>query len=193
MSPSPLTGSSQPNRGSFRQAYQTAYLQIKNRVGKRDRHVKLLQKYNIDVVLDVGGNEGQYAANLIKRGFTGKIVSFEPQPDAFEVLAANTWGLSQWTAEPFALGAEESVMTMNVAGNSQSSSLHPMLATHVDSAPESAYVAQVNVQVKRLDGLFSKYCRPGQRVFLKMDVQGHEHKVIEGASGCLDQITGMEL
>lgn len=182
-----------PAIASFSAARQALYLRWKNRTGRRDPQVRLLQRYGVDVVLDVGANVGQYAKNLIRRRFGGRIISFEPQPDAYRSLLQNRWGLNSWSSFPFALGSQDTTASMNIAGNSQSSSLHAMLDAHVRSAPDSAYVGQVDVPVKRLDSIAPQCFGPNDRVFLKMDVQGHEHEVIEGAAGCLDRIVGMEL
>ncbi len=172
--------------------FRNTYLGLRNRIAKGNARTRLLRSYNIDLVLDIGANKGQYSWSLKKNGYRGRIVSFEPLPDAFERLCQNRWGFPSWQAEPFALGAEEGTAVLNIAGNSQSSSLQGMHPTHVAAAPESAYIGHCEVQVRRLDSVFDLYYRPGDRCYMKMDVQGHEHRVLEGATGCLDSIIAVE-
>ena len=167
-------------------------LGLRNRLAKGNPLTHLLQQYNINLVLDIGANEGQYGRALVKNGYRGRIVSFEPLPDAFERLSQNRWGFAAWQVEQFALGAEDSTAVLNIAGNSQSSSLQAMHPSHVAAAPESAYIGDCTVTIKRLDSVFDRYYRPGDRCYLKMDVQGHEHQVLAGASGCLDSIVAVE-
>ena len=47
---------------------------------------RLLASERIDLLLDVGANEGQYALRMRRAGFQGRIVSFEPLSDAFAAL-----------------------------------------------------------------------------------------------------------
>ena len=47
----------------------------------RTHLMSVLQDYNIDTVLDVGANEGQFGAELRNLGFRGDIHSFEPVND----------------------------------------------------------------------------------------------------------------
>ena len=68
-----------------------------------------------------------------------------------------------------------------------------MLPAHLSAAPEAAYIATCDVPVRRLDGIFDDYFRPGDRCYIKLDVQGHEHHVLEGASGCLDRILAVQM
>lgn len=171
---------------------RNALLKLKNRLSHGNSHTDLLKRYRIDVVLDVGANVGQYARSLTKHGYNGRIVSFEPLPDAFQRLSANRWGFRNWSVQNYALGSENTNARLHIAGNSQSSSFQPMLDNHRLAAPESAYIGDVDVVVQRLDAVIDELVEPGDRCFMKVDVQGHEHHVLEGASRCLDRIVGIE-
>lgn len=172
--------------------FRNSVLGMRSRISKNNSLTHLLHLYEIDLVLDVGANKGQYARALKRNGYSGRIVSFEPLPDAFSLLATNRWGFSSWRVENFALGAEDTTAVLNVAGNSQSSSLQAMHPTHVAAAPESAYVDTCEVSVRRLDSVFDRYYRHGDRVYMKIDVQGHEQQVLQGAADCLDSIIAVE-
>ena len=172
---------------------RNAYLHVRNRLGRGDSFSDLMRRYRIDVVLDVGANKGQYGRQLIRGGFRGRIVSFEPLPSAHAKLCLNRWSFADWKVESFALGAENDTATLNVSANSQSSSLQAMLPAHVDAAPTAAYISTCEVQVRRLDDLFDQYVGEGENCYMKLDVQGHEHKVIEGAMKSLPRITAIQM
>ena len=59
------------------------------------------------------------------------------------------------------------------------------------AAPESAYVAEESVRLARLDSL--AVVRPEDRVYLKIDVQGTEAAVLDGAVGVLERVVAIEL
>jgi hypothetical protein len=44
------------------------------------RRLKLLSHYGIDLIFDIGAKPGQYAQEIRKRGYTGRIVSLEKSP-----------------------------------------------------------------------------------------------------------------
>lgn len=178
---------------SLKTPLRNACLRFRNSIAGGNEYTKLMDRYDINLVLDVGANVGQYSRNLIRNGYQGRIVSFEPLPDAYHDLAESGWGISNWTAESFALGGENTTASLNVAGNSMSSSLQGMCPEHVEAAPESAYVASVDVEVKRLDSVIDQYLQPGDRCYMKLDVQGHEHHVLAGATGCLDSICAIQI
>lgn len=173
--------------------FRNACLHFRNRLSAGNEYTDLMRRYGINLVLDVGANIGQYSRNLIRNGYRGRIVSFEPLPDAYARLDQSRWSFRSWQVEPFALGGQDSRQTLNVAGNSMSSSLQGMLANHLQAAPESAYVDACEVAVRRLDSVFDRYFREGDRCYMKLDVQGHEHHVLEGASGCIESITAIQM
>jgi FkbM family methyltransferase len=161
----------------------------------RLRTVNLLAHHRIDTVLDVGANVGQYASGLRTFGYDADIVSFEPVTQAYDELRRATTPDDRWEARNLALGADERDVTINVAGNhAASSSVLSMLERHRSAAPEANFVGTESVrqstvdrQVEALDGQ--------RRVYLKIDTQGYERQVLEGATRSLSSglVVGLQL
>jgi FkbM family methyltransferase len=154
---------------------------------------KLIAHHGITLVFDVGANVGQYGEELRALGFRGRVISCEPLAAEFRELARKAAADPLWTALPLALGERDGRSTINVAGNSQSSSLLEMLPAHVDAAPHAAYSRTEEIEVARLDTIFDRYARPDDRVFVKLDVQGFERFVLAGAEASLPRVLGMQI
>jgi FkbM family methyltransferase len=153
----------------------------------------LLMRCGISVVLDVGANEGNFGRELRELGFTGSIVSFEPLAEAYRLLAAAASSDAGWTAVNIGLGERNEGRALNIAANSQSSSFLVMEVAHTEAAPESAYIGRGEATIRRLDDVFTEYCPAGAHTFLKIDTQGFEKRVVEGARGVLDCIPLVQL
>lgn len=154
--------------------------------------VSTLRKFKIDLVLDVGANTGQFGSEIRYYGYTGKIVSFEPLSHAYSNLVRTIAGDPQWEAHPpCALGNENGETVINIAGNSQSSSILPMLETHRNAAPESAYKGTERVRIKTLDTAAGDYLKDARAPFLKIDTQGFEWQVLDGGRKTLPYIKGL--
>jgi FkbM family methyltransferase len=146
--------------------------------------IGLLRQEQINLVLDVGANTGQFAGELRACGYTGRIVSFEPLAAAHAQLRSHASTDPNWTiAERTAVGATHGSIEIHVSKNSVSSSILAMLPAHSEAEPQSAYVETETVPLNRLDDLYSP--TPADRVLLKIDVQGYEPQVIEGAANLL--------
>jgi FkbM family methyltransferase len=157
------------------------------------RRIGLLAAHQIDVVLDVGANTGQYASGLRRFGYTGRIISFEPISSVYAQLLQRSAGDQNWECKPFALGAEAMTTTINIAGNNaESSSLLAMCDRHVAEAPEAAYVGREEIRIETLDGVRDSLLKPSDRIWLKLDVQGYEFSVLQGANGTLKNVYGLE-
>ena len=156
---------------------------------------RLLAYHNIDLVLDVGANIGQYAKLLRELGYSGRIVSFEPLSSAYSQLKAVSKKDPLWEIAPqAAIGNQEGEIIINIAGNSYSSSALPMLDAHLESAPESAYSGSETVKLSRLDTIAKDYIKSETKsIFLKIDVQGLEKQVLEGATAILPLVKGIKL
>jgi FkbM family methyltransferase len=152
------------------------------------RRPLLLEEERIDVVLDVGAGDGGWAQDLRERGYGGRIVSFEPLPESFAVLASRRD--ASWEAHQVALGDDAGRRELQVSANRVSSSLLPMAERHLRTAPESAVTGAVEVEVARLDGLDA--VRPDERAYLKIDVQGAELDVLRGAAATLPSVRLLE-
>lgn len=154
----------------------------------------LCDHYQVDLVLDVGANVGQYASGLRESGYSGRIISFEPLSSAHAALEHASRGDALWTvASRMAIGNFDGEIEINIAENSYSSSVLGILDAHVKAAPHSAYVGSELVPIRRLDMLASDDMRNANSIFLKVDVQGFELQVLEGASGLLPRVKGIQL
>ena len=178
---------------------------IKGYLGSRGYYLSALPGYQnlapdplcyhgIELLIDVGANIGQFAQESRQKGYSGKIVSFEPLPDAHAVASAKAAGDPAWSVnERCALGSQSGTAFINVSGNSYSSSLLPMTAKHVAEAPGSAYIAKVETPVVTLDSVFDRYRTNNEKTFLKIDTQGFEWEVLQGAANALPQIFGVRV
>jgi len=153
-----------------------------------------LRSYNIDTVLDIGANSGQFAEYLRKDlGYTKRILSFEPLSSAFSLLKAKADKDPYWDAFNIALGDTEVQSEINIAGNSYSSSLLDMLPSHLKSAPDSGYKGKEIIEVKKLDSIFENLCDARNTVYMKIDTQGFESKVLKGAQNALQRIDTVQM
>jgi len=156
--------------------------------------VQALKAHNIDLVFDVGANIGQFASELRAYGYKGKIVSFEPLPDAYIELANKAKGDKNWIVHPrCAVGAVAGEIEINVAANSVSSSILPMLSAHKDAAPESVYSHKSMVSIITLDSVLKKYTSLENNLLIKIDTQGYEWLVLDGAELAIRQCKGLLL
>ena len=154
----------------------------------------LLRSHRIETVIDVGANTGQFALELLRAGFKGKVVSLEPLPQAHAQLVHNAGAWSNWVIGPaVAIGATTADADFHVTQNSVSSSLLPVLDVHVAAAPQSAMINTIRVPVRRLDEVVAQLQIAQERLFLKIDTQGTERDVLEGASNILPGVSGLKV
>jgi FkbM family methyltransferase len=154
---------------------------------------QLMESFKIDMVFDVGANTGDFGRELLDWGFSGKIMSFEPVKETFHHLEMSCSRAPNWSAFPFALGEMNGERTINLSKNTQSSSMLGIKEAHTASAPDSEYVSSEIIQIRTLDSLFPALTRNARNIFLKLDVQGFEKWVLQGAEESLSSILLLQL
>jgi FkbM family methyltransferase len=145
---------------------------------------ELLNKLRINCVIDVGANIGAYAESIRSIGYKGHILSFEPHPHIFATLQKNCQHDPLWRAYGFALGRAESSATLNLNSSSELSSF----LVPKENIPKT--VESCEVKISTLDSVLDEILAlvPEPRIFLKMDTQGYDMEVVQGASKTLDKV-----
>jgi hypothetical protein len=91
------------------------------------------------------------------------------------------------------VGERNGTINLNVSANSVSSSALPMLPLHVHVDSQSSYVGYELADLRTLDELQAEFATPTDQAFLKVDVQGLEHRVLCGAADFLRRLAGVQL
>lgn len=145
----------------------------------------VLGAHRITTVVDIGANEGQFARGLRTNGFGGDIVSVEPLADAFAALQRHAAADPRWRVVRAAVSDRPGTVTVNVAANSYSSSVLPMAEAHLAADPQSGYRGAEEVDALTLDALVDEHGLDPARTAFKIDVQGYETAVLDGAERTL--------
>lgn len=157
---------------------------------------KLLRQYEIDLVIDVGANVGQYRDFLRNEvGYEGWIASFEPDPDTWQILEERARNDPRWRTYHTALGAQAGTATLNVTGHS---TLNSLLKPDFDSTDFAALkrevVREVTVPVSTLDHDLPQLLEEfkANNAYLKLDTQGFDLEVLRGAEHSLKNIAALQ-
>ena len=161
-----------------------------------EEHLRaLIAHYDIDVVVDVGANFGQFHDTVRHEvGFTGPIVSFEPVSSFRAQLEARKHTDRAWHVEPCALGSvHQASAVIHVMESPGLSSLKDPDFGAMQSllpAPDRVGVeGDETIEVRRLDDVAPSHPVLGQakRVLLKTDTQGFDLEVLRGSNAFLAQ------
>jgi FkbM family methyltransferase len=137
---------------------------------------------DVDCVIDVGANEGQYARMLREReevGFRGRIASVEPAREPYARLLEASARDPEWVTFNFGLGDTEEKSMLRIFSTDNFSSLHPINDYGAERFGQTE-VGKEEITVRRLDVVFDELVTGCERVFLKCDTQGHDLAVLKG-------------
>ena len=161
------------------------------------RHLRqAIKELDIDCILDVGANEGQYARMLRRwAGFRGRIISFEPNPAVLKTLQKAAAGDSLWTVEPVALSSSDGTLSFNATSDTQFGSIEKPIEGETSYLQSHLAVAQtIEVECRTLTSEFERLQTQFgfQRPMLKMDTQGHDLSVFRSGAGIVDKFVMLQ-
>lgn len=144
--------------------------------------ITILKKKNVNLIFDIGANIGQFAKGLRSAGYQNQIISFEPLKSAHSKLLKIAKKDNKWHVhDQCALGDQDKDIQINISKNSVSSSLLSMLDKHISAAPNSEFISSEKVSMFKLDSISKKYLGNDTKLLLKIDAQGYEWEVMNGA------------
>lgn len=157
----------------------------------------ILNTLDIDLILDVGANIGQYVKFIRQSGYEKNIISFEPLKVEYQKLIEKNSKDTQWTGYNIAFGDEDGNHIINRSENSVSSSLlEPIKDFTIDKFEGIGIqtVAKEEIKVSKLDTFFQDNPELLVRnIFLKMDVQGFEMEILNGGLNTLHQFKAIQI
>ncbi len=155
-------------------------------------HVRLaaiVAEQEIDLIVDVGGNQGQFAQTMMQVGYAGPILSFEPGSVAYAALTRHAAAHPNWTVAPrMALGREAGEAQLTAFDRTDMNSLFAADPDMYKAFPRIRDGGVETVAVRRLDAVLPELAPTARRIFLKIDTQGSELAIIEGAAGIIDRV-----
>jgi FkbM family methyltransferase len=154
----------------------------------------LLNLYEVDTVFDIGANAGMSGGYFRNIGFKGKLVSFEPVNAYYRQLQQRAAEDPLWSTEKIAIGDQNGEQDINVSGGSGGASSFLRTVGHIEeNEPDLTVIGQERVKVETLQSVMGRHYPQGDRLFLKIDAQGYEERILKSAGKELDRVIGMRI
>ena len=155
---------------------------------------ELIKLYQVETVFDIGANSGMSGEYFRNIGYAGKIVSFEPVNDLYRQLERKASRDPLWIAENVAIGDQETEQLIYITGGSGSANSFLLSVGHMEQvAPELATIGSEMVKLRTLRSAIEKHFPQGDRLFLKIDAQGYEKKILQSAGDQLNKVVGIRI
>lgn len=153
----------------------------------------ILRALDVNCVLDVGANVGQFGQRLRRAGYKGRIVSFEPLPPLAAELRKAASRDADWHVVEHALGDVDTEMEINARPGAMSSLL-PASEFGKEWHPRLRIAEKERITVRRLDALYDSVVAglDHPRVYLKLDTQGYDLMAFAGAGDRIGEFLGMQ-
>ncbi len=151
-------------------------------------------KNKIDLIIDVGAHKGEFAIETLKENFKGTIISFEPQPQIYKTLLENSRKYNNWHIhERCGIGKKNKNLNLNIMNESTCSSFFAPTKNLLTIDPNTKIVKKEKTKILSLNNLFLKNYKIKKNTFLKIDTQGYDKFVLDGASKILKKILYVQM
>lgn len=133
-----------------------------------------------DTFWDIGANIGIFSMFAAKvTGPKGRVFSFEPAPDVFELLSTNIQKIASIKAVQCGVGNADTVATFASQGDSAAGSFVENVTKMNEHFHPNTPIQKVEVNIRKVDTLVEELgSRPN---IAKIDVEGFEIEVLKGA------------
>jgi FkbM family methyltransferase len=146
-----------------------------------------IQQKNPSVIFDVGANIGDYAKMLRVKFPDAQIHCFEPGPEAFERLTANTAELNI-KLHNLAVGSESGTLTLVKSSNDDDGAMLTVYKEAISNV--FTFAGDPNESIVCNMVCLDDFCNSNNVQvidFLKIDVEGHELEVLKGAARMISE------
>ncbi len=146
----------------------------------------VLAGLSVHTCLDVGAAQGQYSRMLLQQLPQSRVYGFDPLPSNHPILQALANAEPQrFSFWPWALGSSTAEAVLHFEAS------QPQLATLCEGVESIEYLnncESVTVPVRSLDSIWLTSSDPEPLDFIKMDCEGWEADILDGAAATLRQL-----
>jgi FkbM family methyltransferase len=155
----------------------------------------LMENLGVDYVLDIGANIGQFALELRRSGFEGKILSVEPLSDPFRILQNNFGSDDFWTGRSLLIGEQCKSARIEKWGDSSTASV---LQVADETLKNHQYLNSRGFEISEMKTLecfinSEQELSTSSNIFLKLDVQGYEEHILATLPAVAHRISIIQL
>ena len=131
---------------------------------------------NCDFIIDIGANNGQWIADVRRRGYKGRALCIEPLRKNYIKLKSSNF--HNTTTLNCAVGNTNGYIYINNASNDGlSSSILELNSYHKDAAPSIKFIGKEKVKIYKLSNILET--NTSKKMFVKIDTQGYEFEVLK--------------
>ncbi len=165
------------------QDWDTAVSIVGHDIGVKKTYAHLLaSSKRPDIFVDIGANYGTHSLLFLTQDV--KTITFEPNPTCHEYFRdVCTLNRVEYDLEPVALGAEEGEVEIKFPEKETwLGSVDPEVQSQLEQQHD---LRAERVPLRKLDSYASRF--NGGRMLIKIDTEGNEHRVVQGAVDTIDQ------
>lgn len=157
---------------------------LRNGVAAGVEHRSILSTLNLNTIIDIGANRGQFSLIARKYFPEAKIIAFEPLSEPANMFRRVFISDRLTLLHELAIGPQECNQIIHISRADDSSSLLPITRLQNKTYPGTEEITTRSVFVKPMDSVLipDEIKAPA---FMKIDVQGYEKQVLEGCKSYL--------